>query len=256
MTQSEFEAVRWFRKAAAQGHPEAHFCLSVHSCFGDGCSQSLSDAREYAEKALSLDASLTDDFKFVFLNIAREYIRMETDAANEDAIAILTPLTKHGDLEAHFLLGIAHYQACRYAEAEESLLPAALQGDLSAACCALECCHLLERPAEKRAWLLFITRQKGAAAVLSKEFAGKKIPFSPDDARESLRKLRNECGGCGIVLDGKMRKFCGGCLTYCYCHRECQKRHWNIGGHGIECKKAGALNEKMREAAGAKSSGE
>jgi len=65
-----------------------------------------------------------------------------------------------------------------------------------------------------------------------------------------LRLLRDTCGGCGAAFEGKDRKFCRGCRTYCYCSHGCQKLHWNRkeGGHREDCKAATELKRKLREA--------
>eukprot|EP00562_Extubocellulus_spinifer_P014852 CAMPEP_0178568046 /NCGR_PEP_ID=MMETSP0697-20121206/15674_1 /TAXON_ID=265572 /ORGANISM="Extubocellulus spinifer, Strain CCMP396" /LENGTH=90 /DNA_ID=CAMNT_0020202069 /DNA_START=28 /DNA_END=300 /DNA_ORIENTATION=- len=62
-----------------------------------------------------------------------------------------------------------------------------------------------------------------------------------------LRQLRNNCGGCGVKLEGDRRQYCRQCRTYCYCSSECQKLHWNrTGGHRSECMAVGSLKEKMK----------
>ena len=70
------------------------------------------------------------------------------------------------------------------------------------------------------------------------------------NSRRDLRAARDTCGGCGTEFEGKERKFCRGCRSYCYCSRECQKIHWNRknGGHREDCKAATELKRKMKEA--------
>ena len=71
-----------------------------------------------------------------------------------------------------------------------------------------------------------------------------------EDIGCQLRRLRNNCGGCGVDLDGDRRQYCRQCKTYCYCSRECQKLHWNRigeGGHAHECKKVQCLKKEIRK---------
>ena len=68
--------------------------------------------------------------------------------------------------------------------------------------------------------------------------------------QRSFRQLRDSCGGCGVTFEGKARKFCRGCRTFCYCSRECQTMHWNRkkGGHREDCLGLVELKKKLREA--------
>ena len=68
--------------------------------------------------------------------------------------------------------------------------------------------------------------------------------------RAFLRQLRDTCGACGTKFEGKDRKFCGGCRTFCYCSRECQKIHWNQKalGHREDCLGLKNLKVEVKEA--------
>ena len=52
------------------------------------------------------------------------------------------------------------------------------------------------------------------------------------------------------AFEGKDRKFCRSCKTFCYCSRECQKMHWNRkkDGHREDCKGAMELKQKLKKA--------
>ena len=67
--------------------------------------------------------------------------------------------------------------------------------------------------------------------------------------RAFLRKLRDTCGACGAQFEGKERKFCGGCRTFCYCSRDCQKMHWNRkeNGYREDCLGLTDLKMKLKE---------
>jgi hypothetical protein len=45
--------------------------------------------------------------------------------------------------------------------------------------------------------------------------------------------VRHVCGGCGIVVDGRLK--CGLCKHAYYCGKACQGKHWQAGGHKLAC---------------------
>ena len=65
----------------------------------------------------------------------------------------------------------------------------------------------------------------------------------------NFRDVRDSCGGCGAEFDGKDRKYCRECRTFCYCSRDCQKLHWNCkkNGHREDCLGLKELKKQMME---------
>mmetsp|Transcript_36588 Transcript_36588/g.79982 ORF Transcript_36588/g.79982 Transcript_36588/m.79982 type:complete len:186 (+) Transcript_36588:171-728(+) len=76
LTQSDFEAVRWCRKAASCGHPAAYLLLGDFLTAGNGCAQDLDEAMRCANKALKIDAGVKEDVLGLLLDIGGKYEEM------------------------------------------------------------------------------------------------------------------------------------------------------------------------------------
>ena len=50
-----------------------------------------------------------------------------------------------------------------------------------------------------------------------------------------LTMIITNCAACAAPL-ARLAKQCSRCKTR-YCHAECQREHWNVGGHKDLCKK-------------------
>ena len=104
VTESDFEAVRWYRKAAAQGHTTALLELSCHLCSGEGCARDVYKGVECAEKALAIDPGLIDSHGRELLNLGVALNRLRQF---EKAIAVFVPLAKDGVTLAKASLALA-----------------------------------------------------------------------------------------------------------------------------------------------------
>ena len=61
VSQSDYEAKRWYEKAAKQGHPRALYSWRSFIDGRGGCSVDLSKARQLTEKAMLLDPAIVGD---------------------------------------------------------------------------------------------------------------------------------------------------------------------------------------------------
>mmetsp|Transcript_28971 Transcript_28971/g.58788 ORF Transcript_28971/g.58788 Transcript_28971/m.58788 type:complete len:361 (+) Transcript_28971:164-1246(+) len=247
VAQSDFEAVRWFRKAAKQGHPGALLCLGQHHIDGKGCALDLSEARKCAERAMAVDAQYARVSCLLLFEVSLAYKDMETSEARKEERSILTFLVSKGMREAQFRLAVALLADDKdYHCAAKMFGLAALQGDIDSAGGAATCCMQLERYSLANFWSEIVVKAKGEG--MRPEHKEKRME-DVDNLRLDLRRwLRDKCGGCGAALDGETRLHCKGCRTYCYCGRDCQKLHWNrdgCGGHRDECLEVRSLKEKM-----------
>jgi len=238
ISQSDYDAKRWFEKAAKQGHPGAILGLGHFHLEGlGGCSVDLAKAREYAEKAKSLYPRLADECHIVLYHIAKR-------VDSTEAKSILLPLAQEGSAEAQNEFGVVLMKENDRSNAKAWFVAAALQGVEAAAWNILVCCKdLLDMP-EAHFWLDIVFRS-------DKKQDDPDLQKSVDDISSNLRKLRDSCGGCGAALVGDRRLYCKQCRTYCYCSRECQKLHWNRvgeGGHRSECIGVKLLEDKMATA--------
>ena len=247
VAKSEFEATRWFRKAAAQGHPDALVAMSWHCFDGIGCKRNMVESRKYAERAMLLRASLTDASKQNLALVAAKYIETHSTDMMEAGKAILIPLATDGVSLAQYALGVYFYNRDEYGDAKPWLTAAALQGDHRSAFYAADCCRELREHPQQRFWFIISSKcQPLFADDTELETAYMELV---DLVSNHMCRLRDKCGGCGAVLDGKTRKICKGCETYCYCDRTCQKLHWNRpkGGHRADCLEVFDLKKKVEQ---------
>ena len=247
--ESDHEALRWFRKAAASGHPMAVVMVGHLLLEGDGCKMNISSARAHFERAISLDKNVAVMARELLVNVAVCYL----DSRDlETAITILAPLAELGVNHARHNLGICYSNIGDSSKAldtfgriasEEGLLeePAAFEA-------IMKCCAVENMWPQARFWLSM--GAKNLRSLLTGCAEPKKIIGLFVAVRADLRAIRDQCGGCGAALQGDMRKKCGGCKTFCYCNRDCQKAHWNRSkdGHREECKEVMELKRKVKDA--------
>jgi TPR repeat protein len=248
VAQSDYEALRWQRKAAAQGNPRAYGQLSHFYFYGiGGCKRDLSVAVDYIEKVKkavaidprSADADLVSDG---LCDVGCEYIK---DDQFDEAIAILEPLAEKGFARAQHLLAIEFYRMNQDALALKWTTAAALQGFRPSAYLAMLCSRSIEPVTvpQVRFWWN-VARKRG-------EDDGQVRASNMDEVREDLRQMRGSCTVCSVALgtDTCTRKSCKGCNMYCYCSVDCQKIHWGRSedGHRAECEEVQALEEKMKQ---------
>ena len=243
VAQSDFEAVRWFRKAAKHGHPLALLSLSHCHLNGKGCAVDLTEARRYAERAMSIDNDSVPQSLSLLFKIAAAYRRLNTAEATNEELSILEFLAVKGMREAqYYLAGRVCEKDDNHDDAEKCFALAALQGNVNAAHGAVLCALKLERYSIANFWSTVVANAKDDYIPPSR-ISRKDQMDDTNTIRRGLRMLRDKCGGCGASLDGKMRLYCKCCKTYCYCGRDCQKLHWNrsVGGHREECKEVRSL---------------
>ena len=236
VSKSAFEAFRWYRKAASQGHIEALLYLSNHLRHGKGCTRNVLEANACAEKVLKICHQM-DVAGGRLIGVGREFYHLER---YELAIEILLPLAESGMIQAYAALADNYYYTSGgYNEALKWYRKSFMQGRITAACDAMDCCWQLDRFAEAKFWRTVATRTnaKPDAAI---------VEILPR-VQSSLRALRQTCKVCGVSLSADTRKLCKKCKTYCYCSRDCQKLHWNRSedGHREECKKVMAMKKEI-----------
>ena len=253
--QSSFDAVRWFRKAVAKGHPDSMVHLGRMLCEGQGCEQDLSLAVEYAERAMEIDERFSPSAIPLLATIAKECNKMGNP---ERAISILSPHAESGHILAQYNIAFAYTSnsmgdypsALTWAEkaffgADDADDPGSVML-ASSAHKAMSCCYSQQNFPRARFWLYVADRR--LRVILPHCRYPETIVQGISGMRVALRKLRDQCGGCGATLEGAMRKKCGGCKTICYCSRECQKLHWNRpkDSHRDECKGVMELKERLK----------
>ena len=245
-------------QAASQGHPEAFLSLS-ELCRGEwGYPRDLMAAQAFAMKARSLHPDLALRSNEILVGVAEGYLE---DGAVEEADAIFTDVAKEADSNALDVdlcdkLVVYLYPMEQYQLAGEMSAMSFCHGAVESALCASDCYALSEHYALSKLWLSVACKTKSGyddAVEKWSERAQHKMVEDVhmcwshakqrrDEIRSELCWIRDSCGGCGAALEGDTRKYCRGCMAFCYCSRECQKLHWNRpdadGGHSTECKEA------------------
>jgi len=246
--ESNHEALRWFRKAAASGHPFAAVMVGQMLLQGDGCERNLSSARAHFGRTISLDENVAGTARELLVNVAVSY---QESREFDTAITILAPLAELGVNHARHNLGIAYSNNGDVSSALDIYGQTASEGlvEEPAAFDSLIMCRSIGNMwPQARFWLSMGT--KNLRSLLSSCGDPKRVLGVIVGVRTGLREIRDQCGGCGAALQGDMRKKCGGCKTFCYCNRDCQKAHWNRSkdGHREECKEVMELRRKVKDA--------
>ena len=252
--QSHEDANRWQEKAAKSGHPGATYNIGISFLFGHGRRVDLSKATQYFRLALSRGArGLTRTRCYSSLiAVAQTYVNLDTPEATEEARAILLSLLAEPNTsaaDANCVLGRTYYYENDHSAAySQFVLSALVSGEEEVVSLyAMACKRILGHHAPGRFWLGKVTISK---LVFQTEERRKFAITSFLSYQRKLRQLRDICGGCGAEFEGKDRKFCRECRTYCYCSRECQKMHWNRkdNGHREDCLGLKDLKQKLKEA--------
>ena len=240
MAQSDYDAVRWYRKAAAKGCPNACYDLCYSHITGQAsCTRDLLAAREFAAMMAEIDPRLSEDTKDVICVIGDEYI---DDNHFDEAISILKPLAEEGCSKAQHRLARAYSDTGQGGLALKWSTLSALQGQELSVPLAMQCFRYMGPvPWSQAKFWLGVARRRGGDDDPSREAA-------MNELRAKLCEIRKQCKVCSAPLNTRTRKLCKGCKTYCYCSVECQKIHWDRSedGHRTECKEVMALAEKMK----------
>jgi len=239
------EAFRWCDMAAERGHPTALENIGMLYLQGEAIvAVDLHKAQKCFEAALSALPCL-DNCRRGLLEIAKEYQRVNTDESTAEAKAILLAITKDPpsdpnvfDLsEAFYRLGLVHFGHGNDIDAYKAyVISMTCAGDKKymeeAAYFAMLCAEDLGWQAQARFWFNKIKLSEIIDNDLRRNVAEDYFRLAP-----IFRDMRDSCGGCGAEFDGKERKYCRECRTFCYCSRECQKLHWNCkkDGHRKDC---------------------
>ena len=247
LTLSHYEAVRWYRKAAAKGHPDALVQMSVACRLGQGCSRDLAGARAWAQKLVICGS---DRFKDMGIHQLSMFGIACSKSGERDEVQSTLSAILEIDIEklatsatAQYSLGCLYDNAGDYSSALKWISKCIMQSDhdADAVCGAMAFCWLLGRFAEAKLWLSFSSRT-GRGGIDYQDWA----VYVPH-LRQRLCNLRQSCKVCSAPLHRVNRKLCKGCTAYCYCSRECQKVHWNRSedGHREECQRVTELKEKL-----------
>ena len=249
----DYEAHRWYQKAASQGHPLAHKALSDHYHEGSGCIRSLGEAREHAEKALVI--MQTDGVQMAAGEVdatLREMCALAgslvQDGRHEEVIPMMTDSAEDGFGLAQYVLARAYDSSGDYARALDWARKAAMQ----ATSCSLMADNLEPGNAANIVAMICLDVHRHTEGLFWGKVAAANGYMDSDEGysegvHSELCRLRKTCSTCGTELRSDNRKLCGGCKMHCYCSRACQKTHWNQsdGGHREECKGIAKIREVM-----------
>ena len=249
------EAFRWYDMAATKGHPGSLQNIGNFSLEGGHNSAvDLPQAQKYFEAALSA-LPVLDNCRDGLLDIAREYQEVNTDESTAEAKSILLAITKNPptnpaafDLsDAFFRLGKAQIRDGNHDEAYKALVTSltcvgADEPTQTVSSVAMVSADEVGLPAQARFWFGKIKLSEIVDNDFRRLVAKKYFRLGAN-----FREMRDFCGGCGAEFDGKDRKYCRECRTFCYCSRDCQKLHWNCkkNGHREDCLGLKELKKQM-----------
>ncbi|WP_118808409.1 tetratricopeptide repeat protein [Haemophilus haemolyticus] len=110
--QSDFEAVKWYRKAAEQGESSSQFNLGVKYYKGEGVKQDKIQAKKWFGKACD-NGETKGCNNYRALNEENSYLtKMNKPSLNE-----LISLAQQGNMNAQYLLGQSYYRTKNYSSA-------------------------------------------------------------------------------------------------------------------------------------------
>ena len=255
---SHSDAFRWFSKASKQNHPQAHKRLGVMLMEGDGVAVDLAKAHHHFESAMSFGSGVlvVEEYRTFLAELAMRYMDVDATVAKSILDQLIDTCTPDGRPWESIAL------ACRgeqfaidgdYAMASDMYRDAFLNEMMHGVDVAAKsmCAFIYAQKGGNLAQAAFWMKRTRVSDVGYVTVAGLRgaverlVRF-----RQDLRALRDICGGCGVEFEGKERKFCRGCRTFCYCSRECQKMHWNRknDGHREDCKGLTESKQKVKEA--------
>ena len=104
--QSHYDAMRWYRKASAKGHPRSTLCISELYRLGQGCVRDLEKAKQYALKAMEFDPRISRIASIVLGQVANDFVE---DMKHEEAFSILQPLAERGSDHARYDLAYTYH---------------------------------------------------------------------------------------------------------------------------------------------------
>ena len=239
---TSYDAVRYLRKAASAGNPEALFHLGRHLLDGTGCLQNIPDALVCFERCLTIDVGYMD---CVFLS-ASNAIEGQNFALAEQ---VLENLAAKGQAFSQYLLGMLYEDPSVPLGSEMDgkcwQVLSALNGNNCIFYMARKFLYLKKLPQAR----LFLQLDAGPSdngdSCICKDY---------EDLRNTLREAKEHCGWCGVSLPTKRdRKTCRQCRAVCYCSRSCQKYHWNCRrletSHRNDCKDVAMLKADILKSA-------
>ena len=254
-------AFRWFSKASKKNHPQAHMLLGEIFMEGHGVAVDLAKAHRHLKSAMSfgVDAlGLGEDCRANLATLAGRYMVVDAAVAKSILDQLIDTSTRGGGISdslARAYRGELYVKDEDYSMASCMFQGAFLNGIIlgidmttpamtSSSMCAFMCAEHVGNVAQAAFWMRRI-KISNLRNDSRRDAVEQLVNF-----RQSLRALRDTCGGCGAEFEGEERKFCRGCRAYCYCSRDCQKTHWNRknDGHREDCKGLTELKQMAKEA--------
>mmetsp|Transcript_3837 Transcript_3837/g.10854 ORF Transcript_3837/g.10854 Transcript_3837/m.10854 type:complete len:465 (+) Transcript_3837:403-1797(+) len=229
---SPYDAVRYLRKAASAGNPEALFHLGRHLSDGCGCIQNLQEALVCLDRCVTIDPAYTDCVSHVLVSLSGHYLEKKPEVSE----ALLEKISITGNEAAQYILGTMYQDPAINLRSEDIdgqswQLLSALNRHMFTYFVALRFFQQ-KKYAQARFFLEWDAGQQ------ERQLSGQKKDY--EALHEGLLQIKENCGWCGVPLPVKRnRKTCRQCLAVCYCSRSCQKYHWNSRSersHRNDCK--------------------
>lgn len=246
VSKSPHESFGWFEKAAARGHPFAFIKLArLFASRDENFVLDLKLSAELAKKAYSMHSKTRVFANKTLCWVANEHMAMgdmeNAGAALRGYEKETDPCAFNGKLDMTAAKIMLKTEANNLPIACKLLARAFSQGRIEAAEILFRAYNVRSEYALSNLWLYVTGKLREAFGDLKLNALlpdyTRAWDTIQDKRKAELREIRNSCGGCGAALEGDRRNMCRACRTYCYCSRECQKRHWNRSkdGHRVEC---------------------